>query len=162
MKGCPIKKLSLFSIILLVLIFPLGCGKSIIYPVVPMVPATYSTATATFSPVPPTATSTPTQIIPDANLRAAVGQVLYQNHVLASSSGTITAADLATLTSLVVEGAGVTSIEGLEYCTSLTHLDIKSNPVTDLSPLAGLTGLQRTPTDNLTEAATCAILYWWR
>ena len=73
--------------------------------------------------------------IPDLNLRAAF------EHALGKASGAIiTTADMENLTSL--EAQGVHDLTGLESATNLTRLLINGN-VSDLSPLAGLTQLNR-------------------
>ncbi|WP_409023178.1 immunoglobulin-like domain-containing protein (plasmid) [Enterococcus faecium] len=89
--------------------------------------------------------------IPDVNLKKALNNVLGQeeNHE-------ITADQLATIENLNLVNLGLTSIEGLQYCKNLKelwlgsgnpsyHLEYDSNPnqVTDLTPLKGLTKLNR-------------------
>lgn len=120
---------------------PFACARNS-NPLVPVVNPVNSipTVVVTGSTTPST-TPIPTVQITDSNLQAALGQVLYSNGVLSSPSDTITADKLATLTSLSVDNAGVTSLEGLEYCTSLTDLEVSWNNITDLTPISGLTGL---------------------
>ena len=51
-------------------------------------------------------------------------------------------ADLAAITSLDLSGLGIEYLEGMEYLTGLTSLDLSDNsPLEDLWPLEGLTGL---------------------
>ncbi len=74
--------------------------------------------------------------IPDPNLLGAI------DNVLGYSEGTsVTPADLATITSLTADSAGVTSLTGLEYCTAMTYLELEFDNITDLTPLTNLTGL---------------------
>ena len=68
--------------------------------------------------------------IPDANLRAAIESALGL-----SSGAPITEAQMLTLTTLDADGLGVADLTGLEHATALQHLDISSNPITDISIL---------------------------
>lgn len=65
---------------------------------------------------------------------------------LSIPAGDITTGDLSLLTSLVAEDNAISNLSGLEYCTSLTYLDLglfnSSNSISDLSPVSGLTGLK--------------------
>ncbi len=72
--------------------------------------------------------------IPDLNLRAAIAEQLGK-----ASGAIIPTADMATLTSLEAHH-GVRDLTGLESATNLTRLVI-NGPISDLSPLAGLTRL---------------------
>ena len=74
--------------------------------------------------------------IPDPNLRAAVEKALGK-----ASGATITTADMATLTRLDANEAGISDLTGLEQATNLRDLHLRSNSVSDLSPLTGLTSL---------------------
>ncbi len=56
-------------------------------------------------------------------------------------SVTITCAELGALTNLVVQGAGVVSLAGLQYATNLTTLRLNDNAISGLWPLAGLTAI---------------------
>jgi hypothetical protein len=49
--------------------------------------------------------------------------------------------DLEKLHELNAEGIGVVDIRGLEYCTGLTTLNLRSNQIRSISPLAGLRNL---------------------
>ena len=74
--------------------------------------------------------------IPDVNLRAAV------EAALGKPAGTlITAADMARLTRLEADEAGIRNLTGLEAATRLERLEFRHNAIADLSPLAGLTQL---------------------
>ena len=74
--------------------------------------------------------------LPDPNLRAAVEKALGK-----ASGATITTADMATLTRLDANEAGISDLTGLEQATNLRDLHLWSNSVSDLSSLAGLTKL---------------------
>ena len=74
--------------------------------------------------------------LPDPNLRAAVEKALGK-----ASGATITTADMATLTRLDANEAGISDLTGLEHVINLTDLHLWRNSVSDLSPLAGLTNL---------------------
>jgi len=76
----------------------------------------------------------------DANLKAAVEATLGKTSP--------TATDLLGLTRLDASEKGIASLTGLEFAINLVELDLWSNEISDLSPLAGLThltvlGLQR-------------------
>lgn len=73
--------------------------------------------------------------IPDAALRAAINQALGRSALDALNQG-----QLAQLTRLSIDGAGVTNLTGLQYATNLTYLDAQSNSITSWTPIAGLTG----------------------
>ena len=51
--------------------------------------------------------------------------------------------DLVNLGSLNAANKGISSISGIEYCANLKYLDLENNFINDVSPLAGLSGLQR-------------------
>ena len=72
----------------------------------------------------------------DANLEAAVRTALG-----ISAPTPITDTDMQRLGSLEVRVAHVASIQGLEYSTNLTHLDLGGNYIIDISPVSGLTKL---------------------
>ncbi len=68
--------------------------------------------------------------VPDANLRAAIESALSL-----SAGDPITETAMAGLTTLTASGVGVEDLTGLEYATGLQHLDLSSNPITDISIL---------------------------
>ena len=75
-------------------------------------------------------------LIPDVNLRTAV------EAALGKPAGTlITAADMARLTRLEADEAGISTLIGLEAATRLERIEFRHNAISDLSPLAGLTQL---------------------
>jgi Leucine-rich repeat (LRR) protein len=73
---------------------------------------------------------------PDPNLEAEIRAAINK------PGGTIYSADLEELTILDVESSGIKNIAGLEHCTNLQDLSLGCNPITDISPLSGLTNLQ--------------------
>ena len=75
-------------------------------------------------------------IIPDSNLRVAVRNALGM-----APSDEITPADLATLTRLDANDAGISDLTGLEFATNLTWLDLWNNSISDISAVSGLTKL---------------------
>ncbi len=81
----------------------------------------------------------PIVTIPDANLRAAVEAALGK-----TSGAPITVAEMETLTWLEADfDAGISALTGLEFAANLRGLLLAYNPITDLSPLSGLTNLWR-------------------
>ena len=75
--------------------------------------------------------------IPDVNLRAAIAVALGKN-----ANAPITAAEMATLTNLDASSKGIRNLIGLEAARNLIVLQINNNPISDLSPLAGLAKIQ--------------------
>ena len=73
--------------------------------------------------------------VPDAGLRAAIAAELGK------TESQVTLADLRGLGSLMASGWSITSLEGLQWCESLTTLDLQYNQVSDLGPLAALSYL---------------------
>ena len=82
--------------------------------------------------------------IPDNNLAAAIRETLGL-----PTDAVITADAMLDLTRLEAEGRGIAALTGLEHATNLTRLDLgiihgdkwHTNPISDVSPLAGLTQL---------------------
>ena len=91
--------------------------------------------------------------IPDPNLRAAVRDTLNL------PGGTrVTRDAMLQLIRIDVTDRGVETLTGLEFATNLTRLKIGYNPVTDLSPIAGLIKLESlymwaTPVSDITPVA---------
>ena len=85
--------------------------------------------------LPPVAAAEDAVHFADANLKAAVEAAL----------GVInpTPAQMADLMSLSAQGRGIGDLTGLEYGIYLTDLDLDENQISDISPLAALTGLTR-------------------
>ena len=74
--------------------------------------------------------------IPDPNLRTVI------EDLLGKAPGTlITAADMARLTRIVADDAGISDLTGLEAATELERIEFRRNSISDLSPLRGLTRL---------------------
>ena len=74
--------------------------------------------------------------IPDTNLRAKVLAALDK-----PTDAQLTLADMANLTKLDAQGAGISDLTGLQHATNLTTLWINGNQISDISVLAGLTNL---------------------
>lgn len=77
-------------------------------------------------------------VILDVKLREKIENILGK-----LPDETITAEDMAKLPHLrlVVPGTGVRSLTGLEYATNLRWLNLCHNPISDITPVAGLTTL---------------------
>ena len=71
----------------------------------------------------------------DPELEAAV------RDAIAVATGPIYSSDLGELTQLDASARNITDLTGLEYATSLTTLNLVSNQISDISPLANLTNL---------------------
>lgn len=86
----------------------------------------------------PTGQTDPTEAwMPDAALRAAVrGEIGLLPGV------PLTRKRMPAVGYINVSGKGISDITGLEFATNLKELDISSNPITDLRPLASLTTLE--------------------
>ncbi|MBN2308221.1 MAG: leucine-rich repeat domain-containing protein [Candidatus Hydrogenedentes bacterium] len=67
----------------------------------------------------------------DAAVRAAISKPL----------GVLNRIDLLGLRTLDARGLDIRNLEGLEYCTNLTYLDLSSNAISNITPLATLTNL---------------------
>ena len=74
--------------------------------------------------------------IPDANLRAKIESALRK-----TSGATISATEMATLTTLTAQDARITNLAGLETATNLTTLKLGNNTISNISALSGLTNL---------------------
>ena len=75
--------------------------------------------------------------MPDPNLRASVRAALR-----IPDDDPLTQSDMERLTALSAEERQITSLGGLEYATNLTSALLEGNPISDLSPLAGLVQLR--------------------
>ncbi len=75
-----------------------------------------------------------TVYIRDANLRSAIASALG-----IAPGAAITVEDMARLTRLVADEAGIRDLTGLEAATKLERIELRHNAISDLSPLAGLT-----------------------
>ncbi|MXV74048.1 hypothetical protein F4Z99_07200 [Candidatus Poribacteria bacterium] len=74
--------------------------------------------------------------IPDPNLRTVIEQLLGK-----APNALITAADMARLTRIDADDAGISNLTGLEAVTELERIEFRRNSISDLSPLRGLTQL---------------------
>ena len=86
----------------------------------------------------PLSTSAQVVSIPDANLRAAINEMLGK-----PENARITHAEMLTLTELFADNRGITDLTGLETATNLQDLALRNNLISDLTPLASLTRLQQ-------------------
>ena len=71
----------------------------------------------------------------DANFEILIREVLNK------TSGEITPADMLTITELDGEDRNIADISGIEYCTNLQELFLRSNDIIDISVLSTLTNL---------------------
>ena len=94
------------------------------------------TVTINITVVAETSTATTAVNIPDTNLRAKIETALGK-----ASGAPISAAEMATLTSLSAQDASISDLTGLEAATNLTTLNLGNNSVSDISALTGLTKL---------------------
>ena len=102
--------------------------------------------------------------IPDANLRAKIESALGK-----TSGDPITAAEMATLTSLTAQDARITNVAGLETATNLTTLKLGNNTISNISALSGLTNLtelqlwdnQISNLSNLSGLTNLTTLFLW-
>ena len=74
--------------------------------------------------------------VPDPNLRAAIAEALGKN-----PNAPITVEDMKRLTSLKAQNRGIQDLTGLQFATNLSRLSLNDNQISDLSPIAGLVGL---------------------
>ena len=75
--------------------------------------------------------------IPDANLRAAIAEVLGK-----PQDTQITPDEMATLNRFEAHNADINDLTGLEFATKLEEIRCNNNLISDLSPLAGLMRLR--------------------
>ncbi|MDO4773575.1 MAG: hypothetical protein Q4A37_00385 [Candidatus Saccharibacteria bacterium] len=113
--------------------------------------------------------------IPDANLKAALNEVIAKamnaerkrlgqpEDVVRTATQTITAKDMKVPTNmygqLSLNGKNITNLEGVQFLVSATHIDMVSNQITDLSPLKDLPKLaalniSRNPVADVSPLAT--------
>jgi internalin A len=81
-------------------------------------------------------TFTTSKIFPDEDLEAAIREAIGQ------PDGPICISCLAELDLLDASQRNIADIDGLEYCISLTELNLEMNRIGDLSPLADLVNLR--------------------
>ena len=86
---------------------------------------------------------------PDTNLRTAIAKALDKEE-----SDPITLEEMSTLTILRASNKDIRDLTGIEYAVNLEELWISENPISDLSPLAGLEsfiGLGAWDTPNISD-----------
>ena len=88
------------------------------------------------TPVTFTAVARDGVVIPDSNLRAAVGNMLGK-----APGAPLVPAEIATLTEFYAPEASIGDLTGLEFAINLIWLDLDDNSISDLSPVSGLTNL---------------------
>ena len=77
--------------------------------------------------------------IPDANLKAALNKAIDSNK---ADNQPITQAELESLTGrLNLYNKNISNLEGVQYCTNVTSIDLNKNNYSALTPLASLTKL---------------------
>jgi Leucine-rich repeat (LRR) protein len=79
--------------------------------------------------------ATKVDTFPDKNLERAVRKAIGK------PTGPIYVADLEKLTKLDAGLESITDLTGLEYCTDLEKLDLRTNPISDIKPLISNSGL---------------------
>ena len=85
----------------------------------------------------PMATADDVINIPDPNLEAAIREAI------AKPIGDIYESDLLEIWKLDASRRDIADLNGLEYCTNLTELNLWGNQISDLSPLSDLTSLTK-------------------
>ncbi len=100
-----------------------------------VISALHSPDDTTTQPVDPETDLRPGDLvsIPDPNLRAVIERLLDK-----APGALITAADMARLTRIVADDAGISNLTGLEAATQLERIEFRRNSISDLSPLRGL------------------------
>ena len=81
--------------------------------------------------------------IVDANLHAEIAEELDKPR-----GGTLTVADMLTLTTLTANDANIYDLTGLQYAVNLKILSLDNNNLSDAAPLAALTQLETLSLDN--------------
>jgi Leucine-rich repeat (LRR) protein len=96
--------------------------------------------------------SGPKSIFPDKNLEAAIRDALDK-----PAREEITTAELASLTSLLVNSKAITDLTGLENCINLQGLNLHQNNISDISVLTDLINLQALIVSNNNISDTSAL-----
>ena len=94
------------------------------------------TVTINVTNIAETSTATTAINLPDSSLRAKIETALRK-----TPGDPISAAEMATLTSLTAQDASISDLTGLETATNLTTLKLGNNSISDISALTGLTKL---------------------
>ena len=129
----------------------------------PEIPPSSPEIPSSSSPDDPTSSSSsvsppsPEVAIPDAALRTLIEKALKKN-----PGATITQAEMNTLESLDGRGLGIKSLNGLETATNLHSLNLSQNRISDLTPLAYLTQLQKSISLDSNEISDIAPLAYCR
>lgn len=71
---------------------------------------------------------------PDDQLEQAIRQILQK-----SENEAVTQNDMQSLTAVNLSGRGIKSLQGLEYASNITKLDVSQNELEDIAPLKSLT-----------------------
>ena len=105
--------------------------------------------------------------MPDPNLRAAVRDTLCATLCKLPDRTPVTRDAMLQLIRLDATDRGVANLTGLEFATNLRWLSIARNPITDLSPIAGLIKLETlymwaTPVSDITPVANLTNLINFR
>ena len=82
----------------------------------------------------------PPRIIADPNLRAVIAEALGKD--VDDALVSITADEMAALTVINAEDAGIKDLSGIEFATNLVHLNVRFNSITDISSIKGLNQLK--------------------
>ena len=98
---------------------------------------------AALRPAAVSTTATPTvtnlgqldKVFPDPALAQIVADTLYK-----WTYDDITTDDLDNVIRLEASGAGIKSLEGMQYCKNIDSIDLSNNKITDISPLKGIRG----------------------
>lgn len=78
-------------------------------------------------------------IFADKKLEDVVRQQVFAKR---ETNSPLTAADVATVSTISGNFKGITSLAGLEHCKAIASIDLAGNQIVDLSPLQGLRQLQ--------------------
>jgi hypothetical protein len=89
-------------------------------------------------------------LFPDANLEAIIRAKIEK------PTDPIHEEDLKAIETMLVSGEGIESIEGLQFCSNLRELDLRSNMVSDISQLSDLNQLEilllnENPVDDISD-----------
>ena len=87
----------------------------------------------------PASTNAPVSVFKDKKLEDAVRRQVFAKR---ESKEPLTAADVATVSTVSAPFSGISSLAGLEHCVALASLEVPGNKIADLAPLAGLKQLQ--------------------
>jgi len=92
-----------------------------------------------FAQAKPEAKPAESPIFKDKKLEETVRQYVFAKR---NTTQPITAADVATLSVIKAQGAGITDLSGLEHCKHLASLELGDNRISDITPLKGLAMIQ--------------------